>query len=136
MTRHRCTWHLRLGLLAALAGGAQATELVYTPVNPSFGGSPLNGTYLLNNATAQDRYKDPDISGGTRLSALERFTSQLESRLLSQVLANVNDGSSGTLSTDQFIVNIVDDSGTLTVQITDRATGEISEISISGFDAP
>ena len=136
MTRQRCTWHLRLGLLAALAGGAQATELVYTPVNPSFGGSPLNGTYLLNNATAQDRYKDPDISGGTRLSALERFTSQLESRLLSQVLANVNDGSSGTLSTDQFIVNIVDDSGTLTVQITDRATGEISEISISGFNAP
>ena len=52
------------------------------------------------------------------------------------MLANVNDGSSGTLSTDQFIVNIVDDSGTLTVQITDRATGEISEISISGFDAP
>jgi curli production assembly/transport component CsgF len=139
MTRHRFNWHYRLGLLAALAalaGGAQATELVYTPVNPSFGGNPLNGSYLLNNAIAQDRHKDPDISGGTSLSALERFTSQLESRLLSQVLANVNDGSSGTLSTDQFIVNIVDDSGTLTVQITDRATGEISEISVSGFNSP
>ncbi|WP_226944972.1 curli assembly protein CsgF, partial [Pseudomonas aeruginosa] len=40
---------------------AMATELVYAPVNPSFGGNPLNGTYLLNNATAQDRHKDPDL---------------------------------------------------------------------------
>ena len=40
------------GLLIGLASAAavQATELVYTPVNPSFGGNPLNGTWLLNNA--------------------------------------------------------------------------------------
>ncbi len=114
-----------------------ATELVYAPVNPSFGGNPLNGTYLLNNATAQDRHKDPDLrSSASSQSPLERFTSQLESRLLSQVLTNIQDGNSGTLSTDQFIVNIVDDSGNLTVQITDRSTGEISEISVNGFNQP
>ena len=33
---------------------AQSTELVYTPINPSFGGSALNGSYLLNNANAQN----------------------------------------------------------------------------------
>ncbi|MDT3719499.1 curli assembly protein CsgF [Pseudomonas oryzihabitans] len=115
---------------------AQATELVYSPVNPSFGGNPLNGTYLLNNATAQDRHKDPDLRSSNSQSPLERFTSQLESRLLSQVLTNIQDGNSGTLSTDQFIVNIVDDSGNLTVQITDRSTGEISEISVNGFNQP
>ena len=114
-----------------------ATELVYTPVNPSFGGNPLNGTYLLNNATAQDRHKDPDLrSSSSSQSALERFTSQLESRLLSQVLTDIKDGNSGSLSTDQFIVNIIDDSGNLTVQITDRGTGEISEISVNGFNQP
>ncbi|KTT26991.1 curli assembly protein CsgF [Pseudomonas oryzihabitans] len=116
---------------------AWATELVYTPVNPSFGGNPLNGTYLLNNATAQDRHKDPDLrSSSSSQSALERFTSQLESRLLSQVLTDIKDGNSGSLSTDQFIVNIIDDSGNLTVQITDRGTGEISEISVNGFNQP
>ena len=46
------------GLLIGLASAAavQATELVYTPVNPSFGGNPLNGTWLLNNAQALRSY--------------------------------------------------------------------------------
>ena len=47
--------------LLASACAAQATELVYTPVNPAFGGNPLNGTWLLNNAQAQNDYDDPDL---------------------------------------------------------------------------
>ena len=46
------------GLL--LSSGLSATELVYTPVNPSFGGSPLNGAWLLGSAQAQNDKKDPD----------------------------------------------------------------------------
>ena len=45
--------HKPLGMLLGgllLSAGANATELVYTPVNPSFGGSPLNGAWLLGNA--------------------------------------------------------------------------------------
>jgi curli production assembly/transport component CsgF len=38
----------------ALAGAAQAGSLVYQPVNPSFGGSPLNGAWLQAEATAQN----------------------------------------------------------------------------------
>ena len=37
-----------------LCAAANATELVYTPINPSFGGSPLNGAWLLGNAQAQN----------------------------------------------------------------------------------
>ena len=37
-----------LTLIACTTVGA--TEIVYTPINPSFGGNPLNGTWLLNNA--------------------------------------------------------------------------------------
>jgi curli production assembly/transport component CsgF len=124
-------------IIAPLMG--QATELVYTPVNPSFGGNPLNGSYLLNSATLQDRNKDPDARSSSPYSsqsALERFSSQLESRLLSQILSNIEDGNAGSLTTDQFIVNILDDSGNLTVQITDRITGEISEIIVNGLNAP
>ncbi|WP_372242571.1 curli assembly protein CsgF [Pseudomonas sp. C1C7] len=115
----------------------QATELVYTPVNPAFGGNPLNGTWLLNNAQAQNDYDDPDLKNratATGTSALERFSAQLQSRLLGQLLDNINNGNTGSLSTDAFIVNVVDDSGALTIEVTDRATGEVSEIKVNGLN--
>ncbi|MNM75500.1 curli assembly protein CsgF [compost metagenome] len=124
--------------LLASACAAQATELVYTPVNPAFGGNPLNGTWLLNNAQAQNDHEDPAIkdraSAFASTSALERFTSQLESRLLSQLLTNINNGNTGSLQTDAFIINVIDDSGALSIQVTDRVTGEISEIQVNGLN--
>ncbi|MHC8321040.1 curli assembly protein CsgF [Pseudomonas sp. GB2N2] len=125
-----------LCLLGLGSGGlVQATELVYQPINPSFGGNPLNGTWLLNNAQAQNDYDDPDLkkrTTATGTSALERFTSQLQSRLLGQLLDNISSGNTGSLTTDAFIVNVVDDSGQLSIVVTDRATGEVSEIQVSG----
>ncbi len=47
---------LRLTLIVAgvlATGAASASELVYKPINPSFGGDPLNGNWLLSQATAQ-----------------------------------------------------------------------------------
>ncbi|GGD04906.1 curli assembly protein CsgF [Aureimonas glaciei] len=49
---------LRLaGVLAftVLAAGSttSASELVYRPINPSFGGDAINGNWLLSQATAQ-----------------------------------------------------------------------------------
>jgi curli production assembly/transport component CsgF len=45
---------LAAGIAAVAAvGGAAASELVYKPVNPTFGGDPLNGNWLLSQATAQ-----------------------------------------------------------------------------------
>jgi curli production assembly/transport component CsgF len=126
-----------LGLLMAgllLSASATATELVYTPVNPSFGGSPLNGAWLLGNAQAQNDKKDPNAVGRSGLngtSTLTRFTNQLESRLLSDLLGDVRDGKTGSITTNDFIVNIInDDIGNLVVSITDRLTGEVSEIII------
>ena len=128
----KLTGMLLAGLL--LSAGVGATELVYTPVNPSFGGSPLNGAWLLGNAQAQNDTKDPDAidrASLTGTSALDRFTSQLESRLLSDLLTGVKDGNTGSITTDDFIVDITkDDLGNLVVNITDRLTGEISEISV------
>lgn len=133
--------HTARGLLLAgllLSGAPGATELVYAPVNPSFGGSPLNGAWLLGNAQAQDDHKDPDAidrSSLTGSSTLSRFTSQLQASLLADLLGDVRDGTSntGSLTTDDFIVNLVNDSGILTVQITDRLTGETSEVIVNGY---
>ena len=131
----QCTGILLLGLGSASL--VQATELVYTPINPSFGGNPLNGTWLLNNAQAQNDYDDPDLKSRSTVagtSALERFTSQLQSRLLGQLLDNISTGNAGSLSTDSFIVNVIDDSGALSIEVTDRATGEVSEIQVNGLN--
>lgn len=51
-----------LGALLALPWvslPASAEQLVYTPVNPSFGGNPLNGPTLLQSAQAQKRFPYP-----------------------------------------------------------------------------
>lgn len=138
----KCTAAVRILLTCgglALGADAGADELVYSPVNPSFGGNPLNGTWLLNNAQSQNSHRASD--SGSRYStggitALQRFTSQLESRLLSQLLTDIQNGDSGSLTTDAFIVNIIDDSGVLTIVITDRQTGEVSEVVVNGLTAP
>ena len=133
VSRHLGLWLLGLGS----CGLVQATELVYTPINPSFGGNPLNGTWLLNNAQSQNDYDDPDLKSRSSVagtSALERFTSQLQSRLLGQLLDNISTGNTGSLSTDSFIVNVIDDSGALSIEVTDRATGEVSEIQVNGLN--
>lgn len=51
-----------LGALIALPWAslpASAGQLLYNPVNPSFGGNPLNGPTLLQSAQAQKRYPFP-----------------------------------------------------------------------------
>ena len=40
-------------MIAAVASAATASQLVYEPINPSFGGDPLNGSWLLSQANAQ-----------------------------------------------------------------------------------
>ncbi len=40
-------------VLVGMSAAANASELVYRPVNPSFGGDPLNGNWLLSQATSQ-----------------------------------------------------------------------------------
>lgn len=138
----KCTAATRILLACAglaFGAGVSATELVYSPVNPSFGGNPLNGTWLLGNAQSQNSHRASSSgykSSQSGITALQRFTSQLESRLLSQLLTDIQNGDSGSLTTDAFIVNIIDDSGVLSIVITDRQTGEVSEVVVNGLTAP
>lgn len=117
-----------------IATMSHAGELVYQPVNPSFGGNSLNGNYLLSNAQAQNKHKDPDAVTYERPSDLERLTSSLQSRLLSQLLADVGNGNTGSITTDQFSLALTDDgSGGLDILITDLITGETTTISVNGL---
>lgn len=111
-----------------------ASELVYTPINPSFGGNPLNSSHLFNGANAINDYAGPkDDYGFEEESAIDRLASSLESRLISQLLADVGNGNTGQLETSDFLLNVVDDDGALLIQIVDKITGESSEIQVSGL---
>ncbi|MGL4446949.1 curli assembly protein CsgF [Shewanella sp.] len=111
--------------------GCYATELVYTPVNPAFGGNYLNGSYLLSNAAAQNSYKNG--SGYTPPTALERLASSLESRLMSQLFNDAANGGNGYLKTNDFEIQVVNEDGTLLVHIKDLATGETTVIEVGGL---
>ncbi|PMH39380.1 curli production assembly protein CsgF [Vibrio sp. 10N.286.49.C2] len=115
---------------------ATGSELLYEPVNPSFGGDPLNTTHLWNHANAINDYEDPDseLYSYEEESALDNLASSLESRLISQLLADIGNGNTGQLETDDYFLNVVDNNGTLTVQIVDKISGESSEIMVSGLN--
>lgn len=77
-------------LLSVFAAPLSATELVYRPVNPNFGGNPLNGTFLLNQANEQNKFKEPTANKAapTQKSELERFKDNLQRSILNQVSRN------------------------------------------------
>lgn len=124
-----------VSLLLATSFSLAATELVYTPINPSFGGNALNSSHLFGVANAINDYKGPeDDFGFEEESALDRLANSLQSRLISQLLADVGNGNTGQLETDEFFLNILDDNGTLIVQIVDKVSGESTEIRVAGLN--
>lgn len=141
-TRQARPARLRHWLLAIALGApgalALATELVYVPVNPSFGGSPLNGSVLLNAAQAQNKYKEPDLET-SRKTGLQDFNDLLERSVLSQlasaatssVLGSNGRLTPGTVETGNFRINIVDlGAGSLRITTTDTLTGQTTSFQV------
>lgn len=115
-----------------------AGELIYQPINPSFGGDPFVGGYLLNKAQAQDTNTDPNIRSRERLSETDRLVQRLESRLISQLISDVSRGEvqEGSFDSDEFGVVVSDSSGELVVRIVDKLTGDVTEVSVGGLFNP
>nr|WP_252108468.1 curli assembly protein CsgF [Halomonas sp. S3-1-1] len=130
-----------LGVAAlALAGTTHAVagDLVYRPLNPSFGGDPFMGTYLLGKAQAQDTTTDPNARSVDRLSSTDRLVQSLESRLISQLINDVGAGNvdQGSFDSGEFNVVVSDDGGELVVRVVDKLTGDITNISVGGAFNP
>ena len=136
-------------LLAALScacNTAIATELVYTPVNPAFGGSPLNGSVLLNAAQAQNKHKDPDDPANqfSEKSPLQQFNESLQRSVLSQLASAatssvISDGRlvPGTVQTGDFKIVVSDlGGGMLQITTTDLVTGAVTSFQVSQRVAP
>lgn len=139
IARTICAWML------AQSGILTATELIYTPVNPVFGGNPLNGGTLLGIAQATNKHKDPSSgslgAGGLgSQSALDQFNDILQRTMLSRIAAATTSsvvGSDGKLipgvvETTDFSINISDlGGGLLQITTTDKATGASTTFQVS-----
>ncbi len=126
---------IAMSLLLYFTSCAMASEMIYTPVNPSFGGYSGNSSHLLGVANAINNYKAPPSSSGfEEESAIDRLASSLESRLISQLLADIGTGNTtGSLVTEDFTLNVQEEGSGLAVIIIDNETGESTKINVSGL---
>lgn len=125
-------------LLSALSLSAFAGDLVYQPINPSFGGDPFVGSYLLSKAQSQDTNTDPNARRSEPLSSTARLVQSLESRLISQLISDVGSGDvgEGSFDSDEFGVVVRDEGGQLSVQVVDKLTGDVTTINVGGLFNP
>ena len=125
-------------LAIACSQTASAEDLVYTPINPSFGGNPFNSSHLLGIANAQNKFKDP--SAATTGSQADIFARQLQSRLLSALSSQIVDAIFGENPQQHGTIEfggqtIVFDRGidAVTLTITNDDTGEVTTIVVPTF---
>ena len=127
-------------LVGLLTLPVHAGEMIYEPLNPSFGGDPFMGSYMLNKAQSQDTNTDPNTRDIDRLSPTERLIQSLESRLISQLLSDVgnpdNDINQGSFDSDEFGVVVEDNGGQLVIRVIDKLTGDETNISVGGIFNP
>ncbi len=137
------TKHRRLAFAAAFAfaagltGSAQAGTLVYTPTNPTFGGNPLNGTMLFNNAQVQNQFNQSSTAGvgaGTLTPGqifAQQLTSQLYSSLankITQAIFGENAAQNGTFSFEGTTISYQRNGSNIDITINDGQT--ITHVSV------
>lgn len=131
---------LMLVWAVTITGPVMASELVYQPINPSFGGSPLNGQWLLNSAQIQDPHgfskdkKEPLIPERNTLEMFEeRLTSQLLYRLSGEIV-NAAFGEEGLepgiYTVGDYIINITTGIDGIKMIITDIGSGNSTTIEV------
>ncbi|WP_345853166.1 curli assembly protein CsgF [Shewanella algae] len=111
---------------ALLAFSGQATELVYTPINPSFGGNPLNGSFLLSKAQAQN----DNQAAGNEKDFVTRFKESLERNIINSITRGVADGeiTDGVYDTGDYRVEVASTGTGVMLTITNLLSGEVTVI--------
>lgn len=131
-------------MLAPLGGLAQ--DLVYRPVNPSFGGTPLNSSHLLGTASAQRNatafdYEEPSTTtntvGASSRSQTDLFVAQLESRLMSALSSQVVEAifgddpqKSGSVVFGSTTITFDRGADAIELMIVDALDGSVTEIKV------
>jgi curli production assembly/transport component CsgF len=127
-------------IVAVAAGTGRAQDFVYTPLDPAFGGSPLNYSWLMNSAKAQNPYQiTPSFSFNQ--NPLQNFQQSLQRRILSQLTQKILQKRFGNINLKQpnnyqfgdFNINIVPAPNGLQININDNSTGKQTTVTIPNF---
>jgi len=119
-----------------------ASQLVWTPINPSFGGNPYNASWLMSSAQAQNKLKEPvGISQYPTRDPLEDFqqnlSRQILSRLSSQLIQKAfkeREMEPGHYEVGGFIIDISETMTGIGVLILDPSTGAQTAVEIPFYE--
>jgi curli production assembly/transport component CsgF len=119
----------------SVAPAATASELLYTPINPTFGGSPLNSTQLMSEASAQK--PSAPVTASVQQSTAQQFVQMLQSQLyasLANSVANAITGqnaqAAGTIKLNSMQLSWNTVNGETSITMTDFSTGQITQITV------
>lgn len=115
-------------------------ELVWTPINPSFGGNPYNATWLMNSAKIQNQYPEEVPDKDYQKDPLEQFQENLNRQLLRRLASSIVDqiyGDSGvnegSYSVGDYLIDIEERETSVVIMIDDMATGNQTLMEIPNF---
>lgn len=119
---------------------ARAQQFVYEPLNPSFGGSPMNYQWLMNSANVQNQHEVSPLSRLVR-DPIADFQASLQRQVLSQLTRDIIRRQMGdeTVIKDsrfefgEFSIELVPDLLGLKVIISNILTGEQTSVTIPNY---
>lgn len=125
-------------VIAICAMPAAASDLIYTPINPSFGGNPFYSSHLYQGAEIQNRFKDDGL--GFLLeeqTAADLFASAMQSSLIAGATSQITqaiftDGAppSGIFTLDGATVSYETVGGNVIISVNDGVTTEVLTVPI------
>lgn len=132
----KCGFYLFYSFFLFICSGIlYAGELVYTPINPSFGGSSFNASWLQQQANEQNTFKEPTAETSVVKDPLEDFKDsvnrQILNRLASQFTRDVFGEDAlepGHYELGNFIIDVIETIDGVQISIKDITTGNETTI--------
>ena len=113
-------------------------ELIWTPVNPSFGGNYMNASWMMQQAEAQNKLKaktesysryDRDPLKNFKEDLNRRILSRFSSRLMESAFGEAELGP-GHYEIGDYIIDIGSTGSGITIDITDPTTGTTTSMEV------
>jgi len=136
---NKTSWLIVIMFLLTTYNISMGQQLVYHPINPAFGGNPMNYSWLMSSAQAQNLYKNngPDLSP-FNTNPLQDFTTTLQRQILSSLsqkivsgqMGDMNITTKGSYDLGDYKVDINPGINGISVTIFDKITGQETNVSI------
>jgi curli production assembly/transport component CsgF len=126
---------LLTGLPFCISSPAIATEMVYVPVNPTFGGNPNNAPGLMSIAQVQNGFTAPALTpiAAFNLNLEKAILSRLTSQTLTSIFGNSSTNRLNILQEHTYdtlaytvVVSVNNDDKTATITTTDKTNGAVT----------